>query len=144
VSIVDDGRCFACGPLSERGLHLQFAITGDGSVRATTVLDAIYQGWVGIAHGGIAMTLIDEAMAHAAGAAGQRCVSADVRVRFRRPLPLGEPLTIEGHVEWRRRNVLGVSASVSDAQGRLLISGTGSMVSHGDIEPGRLGAGTGS
>jgi acyl-coenzyme A thioesterase PaaI-like protein len=88
--------------------------------------------------------LIDEAMAHAAGAAGQRCVSADVRVRFRRPLPLGEPLTIEGRVDWRRRNVLGVSASVSDALGRLLISGTGSMVSHGDIEPGRLGAGTGS
>jgi uncharacterized protein (TIGR00369 family) len=143
VSIVDDGRCFACGPLSERGLHLRFEVAGDGLVRCTTVLDPQYQGWVGIAHGGIAMTLIDEAMAHAAGAAGQRCVSAELRVRFRRALPLGEPLTVEGRVEWRRRNVLGVSASVTDAQGCTLITGTGSMVSHGEIAPGALGASSG-
>ncbi len=144
MSIVDDGRCFACGPLCERGLHLRFEVVGDGLVRCTTVLDSLYQGWVGIAHGGIAMTLIDEAMAHAAGAAGERCVSAEVRVRFRRPLPLGEPLTIEGRVEWRRRNVLGVSAGVTDAQERVLITGTGSMVTHGPIAPGALGAGPGT
>ena len=93
-----------------------------------------------MAHGGIAMTLIDEAMAHAVGAAGLRGVSADVRVRFRREVPLDERISVEGRVVWRRRNVLGVEASVTDSAGRLLVSGEGRFVERGTIEPGTLGA----
>ena len=140
MTVIDDGRCFACGPLSEIGLHLRFAVVADGHVRCTTTLAPAFQGWVGMAHGGIAMTLIDEAMAHAVGATGLRGVSADVRVRFRREVPLDERISVEGRVVWRRRNVLGVEASVTDSAGRLLVSGEGRFVERGTIEPGTLGA----
>ena len=110
---IDDGRCFACGPENEIGLRLHFERIddgGEGAVRARTVLRPDFQGWQGIAHGGIALALLDEAMAHAAGAAGQRGVTATMSARFRKPVPLGEPIDVEGRVRWMRRNVLDPSA----------------------------------
>jgi len=69
-------------------MHLHFEPDGDG-VLCRATLDAKYQGWRGVVHGGIAMALIDEAMAHAAGFAGHRGVTASVNVRFANPSRLG-------------------------------------------------------
>jgi len=87
-----------------------------------------------MAHGGIAIALLDEAMAHAAGFAGYRGLTARVTARFRRPVPLGAPLRIEGRVAWVRRNALGLEASVCDADGNVLLEGEGSFISGGRIE----------
>ena len=129
----DDGNCFACGPENESGMHLHFE--GDASeVRCRVTLEPRFQGWRGIAHGGIVMALIDEAMAHAAGYSGHRGVTAAVNVRFRKPVPIGEPVEVHGRVTWNRRNVLGVEATILDARGTLLVSGVGSFVSRGPLE----------
>lgn len=129
---VDDGRCFACGPDNPIGLRLCFEPHDDGVV-ATVTLAPEFQGWAGIAHGGIAMALLDEAMAHAAGHAGHRGVTASVSMRFRNPVPLGEPLTLFGRVTWERRNVLGLEAEARNADGVVLIEGEGKFVSQGAI-----------
>lgn len=130
---VDDGRCFACGPENPIGLHLQFEAAEDG-VSARVTLAPQFQGWRGIAHGGIAMALLDEAMAHAAGFAGHRGVTASVNVRFRKPVPLDQSLHVRGRVTWQRRNVLGVEASVRDASGMVLLDGEGKFVSMGPLD----------
>jgi acyl-coenzyme A thioesterase PaaI-like protein len=130
---IDDGNCFACGPENPIGLHLRFERDGEG-VRADTVLAQPFQGWQSIAHGGIAMALVDEAMAHAAGAAGHRGMTASVNVRFRKPVPIGKPITIAGRVTWQRRNVLGVEAVVRDESGTVLLDGEGKFVSKGAVD----------
>lgn len=130
---VDDGRCFACGPENEIGLHLHFEPVREGQVRARTTLAGRFQGWRDIAHGGIALALLDEAMAHAAGAAGYRGVTASMNARFRKPVPIGAPLEIEGRVRWSRRNVLELEARVLDARGTVLVEGEGRFVSQGRI-----------
>lgn len=130
---VDDGRCFACGPENAVGLRLYFERYGEG-VRARTELRPEFQGWQGIAHGGIALSLLDEAMAHAAGAAGHRGVTASMNARFRKPVPLGVPLVIDGRVKWTRRNVLELQASVADESGAVLVEAEGRFVSQGRIE----------
>jgi uncharacterized protein (TIGR00369 family) len=130
---IDDGKCFACGPDNPIGLHLRFE-PDEGGVRARVVLEPEFQGWRDIAHGGIAMSLLDEAMAHAAGHAGYRGVTASINVRFRKPVPLGKPLDVRGRVTWQRRNVLGVEASVHDETGTLLLDGEGKFVSMGPLE----------
>lgn len=130
---VDDGRCFACGPENPIGLHLRFESFGDG-VRAHVRLSPDFQGWQGIAHGGIAMSLLDEAMAHAAGHAGHRGVTASINVRFRKPVPLGEEVELSGRVVWQRRNVLGLEASVRDGSGTVLVDGEGKFVSMGPLD----------
>jgi acyl-coenzyme A thioesterase PaaI-like protein len=130
----DDGNCFACGPSNPIGMHLHFDRAGGGEgVLARVTLPPQYQGWRGIAHGGIVMALLDEAMAHAAGYAGHRGVTANVNVRFRRPVPLEQPIEVRGEVTWQRRNVLGVRATVHDAGGAVLARAEGSFVSRGAL-----------
>jgi acyl-coenzyme A thioesterase PaaI-like protein len=131
----DDGNCFACGPDNPIGMHLRFDhAAGSDDVLARLELAPAYQGWRGIAHGGIVMALLDEAMAHAAGFAGHRGVTASVTVRFRKPVPLERPIEVRGHVTWSRRNVLGVEASIFDADGNLLAHSQGRFVSRGRLE----------
>jgi len=130
----DDGNCFACGPENPIGMHLHFDRAPDEGVRAVATLGAQFQGWRGIAHGGIVMALIDEAMAHAAGFAGHRGVTANVNVRFRKPVPLESEIEVRGRVTWRRRNVLGVEADVRGGDGTLLAHGEGSFVSRGPLD----------
>lgn len=130
----DDGNCFACGPSNEVGLHLLFYRTDEGEARAEATLASRYQGWRGIAHGGIVMALLDEAMAHAAGFAGHRGVTASVNVRFRKPVPLEQPIVIRGRVTWQRRSVVGVEATVLDTGGTVLAQAEGSFVSRGPLE----------
>lgn len=130
---VDDGRCFACGPENAIGLHLHFEPDGDGVV-ARTQLRGDFQGWQGIAHGGIAMALLDEAMAHASGAAGHRGVTASINVRFRKPVPLDVPLTVRGNVQWTRRKVLGLHAEIRDERDTVLAEGEGHFVSMGPLD----------
>ena len=131
---VDDGFCFACGPENPIGLRLHFEPGNDGGVRANVTLRPEFQGWRGLAHGGIAMSLLDEAMAHAAGFAGHRGVTASMNIRFRKPIPLGEPLEVTGDVKWTRRNVLGLGARVTDSEGTVLVEGEGNFVSMGSVE----------
>ena len=130
---IDDGKCFACGPENPIGLHLRFEPAANG-VRARLTLAPEFQGWQNIAHGGIVMALLDEAMAHAAGYAGHRGVTASVNVRFRKPVPLGEPLELAGEVRWQRRSVLGLDATLRDADGTTLAHADGHFVSVGPIE----------
>jgi uncharacterized protein (TIGR00369 family) len=131
----DDGNCFACGPTNPIGMHLHFERAGDAEgVRAQATLAAHYQGWRGIAHGGIVMALLDEAMAHAAGFAGHRGVTATVSVRFRKPVPLERPIVVRGRVTWQRRNVLGVEGNIFDEDGTLLAHAEGSFVSRGRLD----------
>jgi len=129
---IDDGNCFACGPDNPIGLHLQFQRAGPKSVRTHITLARQFQGWQDVAHGGIVIALLDEAMAHAAGAAGFRGVTASLSTRFRAPVPLGRPLEVFGEVRWMRRNVLGLVANVSDGD-RVLAEGEGHFVSRGPI-----------
>ena len=131
----DDGNCFACGPTNPIGMHVHFDRAHDApGVLARLTLAPQYQGWRGIAHGGIVMALLDEAMAHAAGFAGHRGVSATLSVRFRKPVPLEQPIEVRGQVTWQRRNVLGVEARVLDTNGNVLARAEGSFVSRGRLE----------
>jgi uncharacterized protein (TIGR00369 family) len=114
-------------------MHLHFEADGEG-VLCRATLDSKYQGWRGVVHGGIAMALIDEAMAHAAGFAGHRGVTASVNVRFRKPVPVDEPILVRGRVTWHRRNVLGVEAQILNEAGTVLVQGEGSFVSRGPLD----------
>jgi acyl-coenzyme A thioesterase PaaI-like protein len=132
---IDDGNCFACGPSNPIGIQLHFDRNADGEgVLARLELAPVYQGWCGIAHGGIVMALLDEAMAYAAGFAGHRGVTAQVSARFRKPVPLEQPIEVRGRVTWQRRNVLGVEASILDGAGNLLARAEGSFVSRGRLD----------
>jgi acyl-coenzyme A thioesterase PaaI-like protein len=135
---VDDGNCYVCGPHNHEGMQVRFERDGASGASAKVVIDPKYQGWRGVAHGGVVMMLLDEVMAHASGVAGQRGMTASVAIRFRNPVPLGVELTLRAEVKWHRRNVLGVEGTLSGPDGLTLASAEGNFVSAGTAEPGEF------
>jgi len=91
----DDGACLVCGPQNPCGLHLHFARTENGAA-AEGVVPAHLQGFVGRSHGGIVAAVLDEAMYYAVALAGLPGVAtAEITVRYRRPLPTETPFRVE-------------------------------------------------
>jgi len=125
--LADDRRCFACGPDNELGLRLKFEY-GPGSARCVTTIEPQFAGWVDMLHGGIVATLLDEAMAHAAIAAGVRAVTARMEIRFNKPAPVGVPLELHGTIERRRGKVLDATATIRDRAGTLYAQGSSRFI----------------
>lgn len=123
----DDRRCFACGPENGEGLQLRFEY-GEGTARSTFVPQRRFAGWTTIVHGGIMATLLDEAMAHAAIAAGVRAVTGKLEIRFRKAAPIDTPIVVEGKLVGRRGRMLTLVASVRGEDGTLFAEGQGRFV----------------
>lgn len=101
---------------------------GDGTARSIVAPGRAFGGWSDIMHGGIVATLLDEAMAHAAIAAGERAVTARIEVRFRKAVPTDVPLVVEGKVQSRRGRVLEMESTLRGEDGTLFAEGKARFV----------------
>ena len=106
----NSSHCFACGLENSFGLQIHFYDNGVDEVVANYVVPDQYQGYPGIVHGGITATILDELVGRAVMAddLNQFMVSAKLTVRYRKPIPIGEPLSMVGKV-LRRRGRIAVS-----------------------------------
>jgi len=73
-----------------------------------------FQGWEGIAHGGILATLLDEVMAWATASRQAFGFTARLSIEYQRPVPVGVSIRAEGRVVDARRGVLRTAASIVD------------------------------
>jgi acyl-coenzyme A thioesterase PaaI-like protein len=107
-------NCFACGTLNAHGLHLALHLE---EARSWTdlILDSRFEGWQGIAHGGIVCTILDEVMAWALVAEDNWGVTARMQVDFRKPVPIGSAVHAEGWITRSRRRVIDTAARLVDA-----------------------------
>jgi acyl-coenzyme A thioesterase PaaI-like protein len=81
-------------------------------------LEPRFQGWDGIAHGGILCTILDEVMAWSLAGADNWGMTARMQVDFRKPVPLETPLRAEAWITRSRRRII-------DTQGRIIDRSTG-------------------
>jgi uncharacterized protein (TIGR00369 family) len=88
--------CFVCGMQNPVGLKVRFYEEGADGVWAEVVIPEVYQGYPGVAHGGIVAALLDEAAGRALmiGDPMRFMVTAQLRVRYHRPAPTGRPLVL--------------------------------------------------
>jgi acyl-coenzyme A thioesterase PaaI-like protein len=117
---VEPHHCFACGSLSEHGLKLDLHV--DGQRCWTEVeLEERFQGWDGIAHGGIVCTILDEVMAWSLATTDNWGLTARIAVDFKRPVRLGVPIRAEGWMTRQRRRLVETAGRLIDvASGQLL------------------------
>jgi acyl-coenzyme A thioesterase PaaI-like protein len=108
----DLGMCFACGKDNPIGLKLQFDWDGK-TARAEFTPSELHQGWSGIVHGGIITCLLDEAMSYATLFEKIDTVTAKLQVRMKRPILIGEPLSITGNITKRTRKLVETKATIS-------------------------------
>ena len=100
--------CFVCGMQNPIGLKAFFYQDEEGRVVARFTGQEEHQGYPGVMHGGIVTALLDEvigrvAIAHDLPGWG---VTAKLEVRFRHPVPLGQPLTLVGEMTRLRSRTL--------------------------------------
>lgn len=97
IKLEDDKYCFACGEENPCGLKLSFDYI-DGKITAEFTPAKINQGYKDITHGGIITTVLDEAMIQAAIAEGVNPVTAEITIRFKRPLMVDEKTIVEAEI----------------------------------------------
>ena len=122
-------HCFACGTDNPCGLHLNFYVV-DGHVCTDVTLDRYRVGWEGIAHGGMISTLLDEVMSWTILYFRRVFfVTRKMEVRYVKPVPIEEPLTVKGCLgKDRRAPRIEVHAEIVDRQGIQLARSTGEFV----------------
>jgi len=131
--------CFVCGVENTCGLHLHFFNDGHHRCLTRVTLQDCYQGYPGIAHGGILSTILDETMGRAILAEGEEgqyreiteerfMFTAQLEVRFRKPVPLGQEFTVRGWVEEDRGRVAQVRGEVELADGTVAVEAKATLV----------------
>lgn len=114
--IVRYANCFVCGEANPHGLHVQFYF--DGTDAHTELIAAPWQeGYKGLLHGGILATILDEVMIKALLAKEVYAVTAELTVRYHRPVASGETLRFRGRIVEERGKVVkatGLAVSASD------------------------------
>ena len=115
-------NCFACGTLNTHGMQLEIHIE-EGRSWTELRLEQRFEGWEGIAHGGILCTILDEVMAWSLVGADNWGVTARLAVDFKRPVPVDRTIRAEGWVTELRRRLVTTAGSIVDvADGTLLAS----------------------
>ena len=118
----DDKHCFVCGEKNPNGLNLTFSFR-EGKVVTEFILHKTYQGYKDIVHGGIISTLLDEARVKVALLQGVPVVTAEITVRFKNPLMVGEKALVEAHIIETNRKIIDTSATIKKLDGTLIAEG---------------------
>jgi uncharacterized protein (TIGR00369 family) len=87
-----------CGDTNARGLRLDFTVAADGSVSAVFRCENSFEGYAGIVHGGVVSSLLDGAMTNCLFARGIMAVTAELTVRFKHLLRVGEPARVRAWI----------------------------------------------
>jgi uncharacterized protein (TIGR00369 family) len=105
LQLETNGKCFACGDENPIGLKMKFALEGEENTSVLEI-EEDYQGWAGIVHGGILSTALDEVMARLLSDTGIRAITARLEVRFRKPVKVGERVTLRARIlNTRKRHI---------------------------------------
>jgi len=120
---VEDGMCFACGENNPISLALKFKEVTVDKVQAEFIPGEYHQGYNGIIHGGLTATLLDEAMAHVIGFKGIKAFTAELNIRYRKAIEIGEKLEIVGEYKNAKKSSIAsvhyAQAEIFDKEGNL-------------------------
>ena len=130
-------HCFVCGEHNPAGLQTKF-FEHDGEAVAEVVADPSFEGYKGIYHGGILSALLDEVMIKAILARGIFAVTAEITVRYHRPVAIGEKLKFRGRIVSQRRRLFETEGEVLGSDGSLCAGAIGKYVEARDNLKDRL------
>lgn len=124
MEVQDDHYCIVCGKENPIGFKLDFKV--DSEAKKAKVLLKIsknFQGWNGIVHGGIIATLLDEVGVYAATPLGKNMVTAEINIKYKKPVPIEKELLLEGEVtEVKRGKIIYVKAKITHKETLLAYS----------------------
>ena len=111
-------NCFACSPFNHSGLHLEFWEDGDEIITKWKPAKD-YEGWLGVLHGGIQATLLDEIGGWVVMLKLKTTgVTSEMNVKYLKPVKVtaGE-LTIRGKIVSQEGRIAKIAASLFNSEG---------------------------
>lgn len=123
--------CFVCGLSNPFGLGLRFTNQGSGEVAAEYSVPERYQGYPGIVHGGIVAAMLDEVCARSfmTDNPNRFMYTARLEIRYRKNVPVEQPLRMIGKAGKDRGRIATSSASLYGPDGELLAEADALLVS---------------
>lgn len=137
-------NCFACEPRNTRGLQIAFFHDTDRElVVADFELGDDFSGGPTLVHGGVVLTVLDEAMAWACIAVGgQWAVTQETTSRFHRPIRVGKRYTVEAAVvadpDDPAAGVMRTTGAIVDRHGTVRVEAHASFATLGEAQVVRL------
>jgi uncharacterized protein (TIGR00369 family) len=121
----EHGSCFVCGTSNPHALGLIWYADSDGNIYAEFTFDESQQGPPAHVHGGASAAVLDEAMGAAVWVAGLQVVAARLEVDYKRPIPLGQKVSIRARISERQERKTFATAEISLADGQIAVAGKG-------------------
>jgi acyl-CoA thioesterase FadM len=131
LKLPNSKNCFACGMENPIGLKLEmYADPVNGGVVCDYTIPKIYEGYPGIAHGGIVATLLDEVISRVYMVEDHNrfMFTAKLSTRFRRHVPIEQPLHMTGQWIKDRGRTGEARAAIYGPDGELLAEGEALLV----------------
>jgi uncharacterized protein (TIGR00369 family) len=119
--------CFACGRDNPISLKLKFSEDGDKYVSHFTG-GPQHQSYDGIVHGGIVSTLLDEIMGRYPYSKGEDTVTARLEIRYRKPTPIGQELTVTGWIVNKKGRLYETAGTVALPDGTVTAEGKATLM----------------
>ena len=117
--------CFVCGIDNPIGLKLKFYTDEEGRCTARFRPKPEHQGYPGQLHGGIISSLLDEVMGRVLVHENVWAMTGTLEIRFRKPVPLDQELTIVGELTRSRSRAYEARGEICLPDGTVLIEGSG-------------------
>jgi uncharacterized protein (TIGR00369 family) len=114
--------CFLCGVQNPIGLKLTFYDDEDNRVQARFTPGEEHQGYPGVMHGGITCALLDETIGRTLVRQDIWAMTVDLQVRFLKPVPVGQPLTVIGEIVRLRSRTMEGKGEIRLADGSVAAS----------------------
>lgn len=123
INSAADHYCFGCGRHNPSGLHLHFyPVEGDdAAVWAPFTPQREHEGYMGMVHGGIISTILDEVMAWSLYRLDIWAVTGRLSISFKKPVEVGVPTRAVGRIVEDRGRLLDVAgALIRESDGAVL------------------------
>lgn len=129
--VVKYHKCFVCGDQNKIGLKARFYFDGEQAT-SEIIADESFAGYQGIYHGGIISTMLDEVMIKAILARGIFAVTAELTVKFKRPVRTGDKVLFTGReVTSARDRIFTTEGKAQAEDGTVYAEATGKYIAAG-------------
>ncbi|WP_214413073.1 PaaI family thioesterase [Sphaerisporangium fuscum] len=116
------------GECNPHALPLVIDRADDGGSTAEVTFRPVHEGPPASVHGGVSAMILDHMLGDAVAAAGRPGMTATLSIKYRRPVPYGEPLAASAAVSRVEGRKTWVDGAIASPDGTVLVEATGLFI----------------
>ncbi len=124
-------NCFVCGEKNSGGLKAKFYFDGEKAISEIVATDN-FEGYNGIYHGGVISSMLDEIMIKAILAQDIMAVTAEMTLKFKKPVIIGTKLRFTGWIVSQKGRLILTEGELIDNHDTLYATATGKYLKVND------------